>query len=191
MRLAAYGTRPSYWSAEPDGGQDDAFVFLGLPGVLLAAYLARYSASLVTEAQRRDVALLRARGLAPRDVLAIMGWIAAFTALAGTVVGLLLGVLGAVLIFGTGVFDDGAALARSAATTLGLGIVLGGLGVFLPARRMVSGEINEQRRSVTGPTRPIWLRMPVDIALLGAAVSLGMYAFRAAAMHRHPGCPTC
>ena len=45
------------------------FVFLGLPGVLLAAYLSRYATQLVTEAQRREIALLRTRGLSPRQVL--------------------------------------------------------------------------------------------------------------------------
>jgi putative ABC transport system permease protein len=161
------------------------FVFLGLPGVLLAAYLARYSASLVTEAQRRDVALLRARGLAPRDVLAIMSWIAGFTAVAGTVAGLLLAALGTVLIFGTAVLEDGAALARSAAAALGAGVLLGGIGVFLPARRMVAGEIAEERRQVSGPTRPAWLRIHLDIGLLAAAGLAvwfsGSYNSRAAA----------
>ena len=38
------------------------FVFLGLPGILLAAFLAAYAGSILAGAQRRERANLRIRG---------------------------------------------------------------------------------------------------------------------------------
>ena len=177
------------------------FVFLGLPGVLLAAYLAQAAAGLVSEAQRRDIALLRVRGAGPRRLLATLGWTAALTALLGTLLGLALGAATTAALFGRGAFHDTGSIARSALAASVLGMTLGGVGIFLPARRMVAGEIAEERRGVVAATRPLWARLPLDLFLLAgaalalwlsgaynskvatagasetAAVSLGIYAF--------------
>jgi putative ABC transport system permease protein len=177
------------------------FVFLGLPGILLAAYLARYAAALVAEAQRRDLALLRTRGIAPRQILAVVAWMILFTACVGTVLGLGLGALGTALLFGPGVLQDAGALLRAGAVALALGLVLAGVGGFLPVRAMLAAEVSEERRAVRASARPIWFRLPLDAALLAgavlaswfsgthgsraalagatetAAVSLGVYAF--------------
>lgn len=145
------------------------FIFLGLPGVLLAAYLSRNATQLVTEAQRREIALLRSRGLAPRQIVAIMGWTAFLVAVVGTILGLLLGALSTAAIFGTSVFSNTGGLVLSSMYALGLGLLLGGLGVFLPARQMLVGEVNEERRVLTATRRPLWLRLPLDLLLLAAA----------------------
>ena len=46
------------------------FVFLGVPGGLLAAMLAAYSGTVLAEAQRREQAMLRVRGAARRTCCA-------------------------------------------------------------------------------------------------------------------------
>ena len=46
-------------------------IFLGLPGVALAAYLSKFAAELFAEAQRREFGLLRTRGATPRQIIAI------------------------------------------------------------------------------------------------------------------------
>ncbi|HZC08380.1 MAG TPA: FtsX-like permease family protein [Ktedonobacterales bacterium] len=173
------------------------FVFLGLPGVLLAAYLSRYATQLVTEAQRREIALLRTRGFSPRQVLKIMGWVAALVAIMGTLVGLIIGAASIVLLFGPAALTQSAGVALTIIATLALGCALGAAGVYWPARRMVESEVNEERRIVSGAARPLWLRLPLDIGLLaagalalwvnsanstpgateGAAVSLGVASF--------------
>ncbi|MHB8644303.1 MAG: FtsX-like permease family protein [Thermomicrobiales bacterium] len=177
------------------------FIFLGLPGVLLAAYLSRYAAQLVTDAQRREVALLRSRGIGPKQVLTIMGWMALLVALLGTAIGLGIGALGMAVLFGASFLRDGSGLLVATLASLALGLILGGVGVFLPARRMLEGEINEERRVIAATRRPLWLRLPIDGALLAlgalalwfsgtytskaatagatetAAVSLGIYTF--------------
>ncbi|GAC1540202.1 MAG: hypothetical protein NVS2B7_12310 [Herpetosiphon sp.] len=145
------------------------FIFLGLPGVLLAAYLSRYATQLVTEAQRREVALLRTRGIGSQQVLLIMAWTAVFIALVGTLIGLLVGALSTVAIFGAGAFMNSRGLVLSAVAALALGLLLGSIGVFLPARRMLQGEISEERRLITAGSRPLWLRLPLDLLLLTAA----------------------
>lgn len=173
------------------------FVFLGLPGILLAAYLSRAATQLVTEAQRREIALLRARGLTPTQVLTIMGWTTALVALLGAACGIAIGAASIGALFGINVFAPGAGSLVSILGAIGLAIILGGLGVFLPAQRMIEGEVNETRRALATTVRPLWLRFPLDLALLaagglalwlsvssktagtteGAAVSLGTYAF--------------
>lgn len=45
------------------------FIFLGLPGVALAAYLAKFAAELFAAAQRRELSLLRTRGHATPDYI--------------------------------------------------------------------------------------------------------------------------
>ncbi len=160
------------------------FVFLGLPGVLLAAYLARAAAGLVGEPQRRDLALLRARGLGPRRLLAILGWTAGLTALLGTALGLALGAATTAALFGTAAFRAGGNLVPSALAAGALGVALGGIGVFLPARRLLTGEIAAGRREVAAAARPLWTRLPLDLTLLaGAALALwlsGTYNSKAA-----------
>jgi len=145
------------------------FIFLGVPGVLLAAYLSRNATQLVTEAQRREVALLRSRGIAPRQLLKIMGWTAFLVAVVGTAIGLVIGALSTAAIFGTAIFNNTGGLILSALYSLLLGLILGGIGVFLPARRMLEGEVNEERRILTTTKPPIWLRLPLDLFLLTAA----------------------
>ena len=149
------------------------FVFLGLPGVLLAAYLSRYATQLVSEGQRREIALLRTRGLAPRQILVMMGWLTALVAMLGTLVGVAIGALSTILLFGVTTLTQSSSLGLTLGASLALGLVLGGVGIFLPARRMVEGEITEERRVVTATTQPLWLRLPLDVGLLAAgAVAL-------------------
>jgi putative ABC transport system permease protein len=145
------------------------FIFLGLPGVLLAAYLSRNAAELVSEAQHSEVALLRSRGISPQKLLEVFGWTAILVAIIGTALGLVIGALSTTAIFGTGVFNNTGGLLLSALYSLLLGLVLGGIGVFLPARQMLKGEVNEERRLLKINQRPVWLRLPLYLILLAAA----------------------
>jgi putative ABC transport system permease protein len=76
------------------------FLFLGLPGVLLAAYLSRYAGGLLAQAQRREQATLRARGAQPRHLLRALAFTSTSVAVLGSVVGLGLGLLTVVLVLG-------------------------------------------------------------------------------------------
>jgi putative ABC transport system permease protein len=145
------------------------FVFLGLPGILLAAVLAQQAAASAMEAQRRDLALLRARGMSPSQMVGIVIWTALLTASIGAIVGIVLGAIGAFTLFGTAAPRHVEELVPMALVALAFGVLLGAAGAFLPARRLLTADIGEARRSLRAGQRPIWLRMPLDLALLAAA----------------------
>jgi putative ABC transport system permease protein len=177
------------------------FVFLGLPGILLAAVLAQQAATSAMEAQRRDLALLRARGMSPARLLTIMAWTALLTASIGAIIGIALGIVGAFTLFGSAPARQIGDLVPIALVALVFGVLLGGAGAFVPVRRLLTAEIGDVRRTVRAGQRPIWLRLPLDVVLLAVAalalwfsstynsraatagagetanVSLGVYAF--------------
>ena len=154
------------------------FIFLGLPGVALAAYLSRYAGGLLAEAQRRERATLRARGVSPRALLRALAVSTALLAALGSILGLALGFAALALLFGglqgdTGayLFSIGLAVAAAAVTT--------GLALYLPARRSLLAEISEERRELEGAARPGWLRYRVDVALLVGAAVVGLVTYLA------------
>jgi putative ABC transport system permease protein len=147
------------------------FLFLGLPGVLLAAYLSRYAGGLLARAQRREQATLRARGAQPRHLVRVLTFTTAFIAFLGTALGLL---LGAVTVF----FALGPAALFSAAPdslrlSIGLSLVAGllttALALYLPARRALAAEAATERRELAADAPPVWLRLRLDFAFLAAA----------------------
>ena len=101
------------------------FIFLGLPGVLLAAYLSRNATQLVSEAQRSEVALLRSRGIAPRKLLGVLAWTAFLVSIIGTTLGLVIGAISTALIFGTGVFTNTGGLTPFSPVFVVIGVVPG------------------------------------------------------------------
>src|SRR5215216_1299496 len=69
------------------------FIFLGLPGVALAAYLAKFAAELFAEFQRREISLLRTRGALPSQIGLIIAFTSVLLAIGGSFLGLLFGLL--------------------------------------------------------------------------------------------------
>ncbi len=76
------------------------FLFLGLPGVLLAAFLAAYAGSLLASAQRREQANLRVRGAHRGHLRAIAVYKAMAFAGIGAVLGIALGMGSAAAFLG-------------------------------------------------------------------------------------------
>jgi putative ABC transport system permease protein len=76
------------------------FLFLGMPGVALAAYLSKYATDLITGPQRQEISLLRARGATPRQILIASGLASVFIAAVGTLAGLCVGVATTLYLFG-------------------------------------------------------------------------------------------
>ena len=66
-------------------------IFLGLPGVVLAAYLSKYTADLFSESQRREIGLLRTRGTTPQMITSIVAVSSALLASAGSFLGIIFG----------------------------------------------------------------------------------------------------
>lgn len=155
------------------------FIFLGLPGVALAAYLAKFAAELFAEAQRREISLLRTRGVTPAQITGIVAVTSVFLALGGSLLGLLFGILalyasaGAQLTASLNPFAstfDWNLFAASAGVSFAAGLVLTFLAAFLPTFGALRREITQERRSVRRvEAAPFWKRSYLDFILLGAA----------------------
>lgn len=156
------------------------FVFLGLPGVALAAYLSKFAAELFADAQRREMSLLRTRGATPGQITAIVAIISVLLALGGSTLGLVFGVmallasasaqaLNALNPFAPGF--DWASFANSAGIAFLAGLGLTFFAAFLPTFGALRREITQERRAVRRTEAiPFWKRAYLDVMLLIAAV---------------------
>ncbi len=150
------------------------FLFLGVPGAVLAGLVTASIASAGVERRRRDAALLRTRGASTRQ---LVGLALAESALAGGL-GVALGLGAALLIgslaFGTASFGAGTASAVLWAAGSALaGRAIAGAAVALPAWRDArSLTVAGQRRHTGRDHRaPLWQRFYVDLlALAGSAL---------------------
>lgn len=154
------------------------FVFLGVPGALLASMLAAYGGSVLADAQRREHAVLRIRGANRRDLLRMLALRTALLVAAAALVGLVLGYLAVALILGTDSLDraDPASLAMSALIGTAGGFVATGAALYVAGRRSIDREIADDRaRLVTQP--PLWRRARLDMVVGGVAVVATAVAF--------------
>jgi putative ABC transport system permease protein len=147
------------------------FLFLGLPGVLLAAYLARYAGGLLAEAQRRERGILRARGAQPRHLVSALAYTTVAVAVIGAPIGLAIGAAVVAAILGPAALQTASLgnLGVSAAAAVGAGLLTTALAFYVPGRRALYREANDERRELPVSTTPIWLRMRIDLVLLAAA----------------------
>lgn len=137
-------------------------IFLGLPGVALAAYLSKFAAELFAEAQRRELGLLRTRGATPRQITAIVAATSVLLAVGGSTLGLLIGALGVVLSLGASALsvDNLPQLASSSAVAFGAGLLLTFLAAFVPTVGALQREITQERRVVRRiEGKPFWQRV--------------------------------
>ncbi|MHB8628663.1 MAG: FtsX-like permease family protein [Aggregatilineales bacterium] len=148
-------------------------IFLGLPGVALAAYLSKFAAELFAEAQRREFGLLRTRGATPRQITAIVAATSVLLAIGGSALGLVLGAIGVALSLGVSALsaDNLPQLANSSAIAFGAGLLLTFAAAFVPAFGSLQREITQERRAIRRTEgKPFWQRAYLDILLLLAAL---------------------
>ncbi len=156
------------------------FIFLGLPGVALAAYLSKFAAELSAEAQRRELGLLRTRGATPRQISVIIAFTSLLLAVMGSALGILVGLLALVASNGgpamaaLNPFTPGfnwSAFVASAGIAFGAGIVLTFFAAFLPVFGAMRNEITQERRRVRRTdTAPFWKRAYLDLILISVAI---------------------
>jgi putative ABC transport system permease protein len=148
------------------------FLFLGVPGAILAGLITASIASAGSDRRRRDGALLRARGAStPRLVRLAL----AEAALSG-VIGVLLGLGAALLVgqsaFGTSSFGAGtqAAILWAGGAALA-GLAIAAAAVAVPAWRDARAlTVAGQRRQVGRRDRaPLWARYGLDFVALAIA----------------------
>jgi putative ABC transport system permease protein len=156
------------------------FLFLGLPGVLLAAYLSRYAGGLLAQAQRRERATLRTRGARPEHLVRALTYNTVFVAAAGSLLGLGLGLGALFLIFGGASLAGAApgAFLLSVVLSVAAGVITTGLALYFPGLRSLRREASEERRELeSGTAAPAWLRLRLDIAFLAAAAIVGVITY--------------
>ncbi|MGA9350097.1 MAG: FtsX-like permease family protein [Anaerolineae bacterium] len=155
------------------------FIFLGLPGVALAAYLSRFAAELFAEAQRREIGLLRTRGATPGQIAAIVAASSVLLAVGGSALGLVFGILSLLVSGGAPAASwlnpfapgfDWALFGQSAGVAFLAGLALTFLAAFLPTFGALRREIVQERRVVRRvEAAPFWRHVYLDVILLGAA----------------------
>jgi putative ABC transport system permease protein len=144
------------------------YIMLAVPGALVALGLAYLAALGAVDRDRRELALLRARGASRRQLLGV-------AALESALLGLLAGALGsgaallAVHLVGSaGGIDAGRAL-------VALGICVGLAFAGALATRVgstlayVRSSVTEERRSAHREGKPLWERLYLDFIALGVA----------------------
>ncbi|MEA2425698.1 MAG: putative transport system permease protein, partial [Thermoleophilaceae bacterium] len=148
------------------------FLFLGIPGAILAALMTAAIASAGAVRRRREAALLRTRGASTRRLVGLVAGEAGVVTVAGVALG-----LGAALLIGRLSFHS----ASFGASTLAAILWAGGaalVGVFVAALAIVvpgwrdarSLTVAGQRRALGRVDRaPWWQRYGVDFIALAAA----------------------
>jgi putative ABC transport system permease protein len=144
------------------------FLFLGLPGAILAGFLTATIASAGAGRRRGEQSLLRARGATATQLIRLAGVEALLTGVVGSAVGLLGAALVGRIAFGTSGFGNTTAdaiiwgLAASA-----VGLIIAALTILVPARRdLKSSTVAAGRATVRGLRYPPWARYGLDGALL-------------------------
>ncbi|WP_427925039.1 ABC transporter permease [Streptomyces sp. cg40] len=143
------------------------FLFLGVPGAVLAAALTAAVASAGGQRRRQEQGLLRLRGLRPRQITALASLEAALVGGAGGLAGLGIAALTGRLAFGAASFG---ASAGTWAIWYGIAFVLGAAvaacAVLVPALRDLRSVTVADTRRESATRSPRWMRYGLDLALL-------------------------
>lgn len=155
------------------------FLFLGLPGLLLAALLAAYAGSVLAAAQRREQANLRLRGASAGQLARILAYRTAMLAGAGSLLGALVGLGSVLVVLGPSSLLEArtGALLQSLLIAVGAGLAATGLALYLPGRRALRRDVSSERRELAVGSSPWWRRYRLDYAaaaLVAVAVLLAL-----------------
>ncbi len=175
VSLAGAGLVGDNLAATLDTARADAlyaevlFLFLGLPGAVLAGLLTSAVAASGATRRRREQALLRTRGATTRTLVRIALIDATVVGVLGALVGLVVASIVGTVAFGSASF--GATHATALAFGLGAalaGLTIAGVSVAVPAWRDARSITVVGARAAVGRSRaPRWLRLGVDLILLG------------------------
>lgn len=150
------------------------FIFLALPGVALALVLSRFAAESVSEATRRDAALLRARGASIRELMGVFLGATAIMAVLGATVGAVIGLGLSVGVFGSELAATNAAAGVGVVVVLSIVVttLLATLAAALPIRDQLRQEVAAGRQELQRVRRPLWQRLYLDVVTLASAALL-------------------
>ena len=153
------------------------FLFLGLPGAVVAGLVTAAVARAGADRRRRDQALLRTRGASLSKLLRLGIVEAAGAGIAGTLLGLAAALLIGRHAFGSSSFGAGTGAALlDLALAAGAGLLIAGLAVAVPAwrdaRRLSTVAAARRVRRLAGPS-PLFLAGGVALLVVAVLVDLG------------------
>ena len=148
------------------------FLFLGVPGAVLAGLITYSVATAGRDRRRREQALLRTRGATTTQLTYLGSAEALLTGILGGVAGLALALVVARFAFGTARFGASTFSAIGwcvSAVVAGLVIAVGSIAI--PARRdAIESTVAFARRVVGRERPPRWMRLKLDVILLTTAL---------------------
>lgn len=158
------------------------FLFLGLPGMFLAAFLTAFGANIHANAQRREQATLRLHGADRRFLMRLLSLKAVAIAGSGAILGTGLGIASVVVILGRqSVFAaSDTELAMSALIAVSAGVLITAVTLYVLGRRALLRDVSDERKEFTPHVRPMWHRFRLDFVLLGVtAIALAAQTYAA------------
>lgn len=177
-RLAGSGLVGNNIATALDSARKDAlyaellFLFLGIPGAIIAGLLTSSIAAAGADRRRRDAALLRTRGASTRQLVRVAVAETAAAGGLGVAVGLSAALLIGAVAFNTASFgaSTGTAVVWSAGAAL-TGLLIAAGSIVLPAWRDArSLTVAGQRAQIGRRDRaPWWARYGLDVAALAGA----------------------
>jgi putative ABC transport system permease protein len=148
------------------------FLFLGLPGVIVAGLLTLAVAASGSDRRRREQALLRIRGASTAQLLGLASVEALTVGCGGVALGMILAIAARRLIASPGVSAGSLALVwAGGAAAVGLLLAVG--AVLTPAWHQAHRSTVAAARAVVGrPGTPLWRRLYVDGILIATSFAV-------------------
>jgi putative ABC transport system permease protein len=150
------------------------FFLLGIPGALAAAALGLAAASALTEAHRREDALLRTRGASDGQLVRLAVQQGLLAGAIGVVLGLAAAVLAVSSVIGHGAWRGipTTRLAFIVVVAVAVGTVTTAARLVPLVRAARRPEMVVDRRLLPGPWTPGWRRAHLDVVAVGIGVAL-------------------
>lgn len=149
------------------------FLFLALPGIALAVAVSRLAADATSDATRRHLALLRARGATRRQLVRVLLEATLGISLIASLIGALLGLGVGWLLFGGKLAsaDPIGSSLRAILLAVAVVTVLGAAAASLVLREQLREEVAAGRQELQRTRAPLWQRLYLDVlAIIAAAV---------------------
>ena len=145
------------------------FLFLGLPGAILAILLTMAVAASGKERRRQEQALLRTRGVSTAQILSLTVLEAVIVGVGGVALGIGLASIAAATIASVGLFSSATTILWTINASL-VGLILAVVVVLYPAWIQARHATVMAARAVVGRGRkPLWQRIYLDVILLAVA----------------------
>jgi putative ABC transport system permease protein len=179
VTLAGAGQVGDNLGATLDAARQDAlyaqalFLFLGLPGAVLAGLLTSMITGTGATRRAQEQALLRTRGASLADLTRLATVEAVVVGVAGGGLGLAASLVVGRLGFGAWGFGGGRTAWAWMALAVLAGLAVAALTILVPARRAARAQTVAAGRALTGrAARPRWMHWWVDAILLAGASAI-------------------